>query len=62
MIFLPINALLVQQQAQRLFLYSIGVTRPFVLQQSHAANRSIIVGNLGAVREGAQTASPLNVR
>ena len=62
MIFLPINALAAQQQAQRLFLFAIGVTRPFVLQQARASNRSIIVGNLGAVSEGTQTASPLNVR
>ena len=32
------------------------------LQSAGGGNRNIIVGNLGAVRTGAQDANPLNVR
>ena len=49
--------LLQQQQA----LLVVVASTPRTLQVAKASNRNIVVGNLGPVMTGTQTASPLNV-
>jgi hypothetical protein len=54
------TALLQQLQRINLALMVARLTSGRV-QKASAANRNIIVGNIGAVRTGTQDASPLNV-
>lgn len=61
MIFFPINALAVLSQSQALYLFTLSTRAARRVQSAKAANQNIVVGNLGVITTGAQTATPVNV-
>jgi len=61
MVILPINALAAQSQAQVLYLLVLSRGVPSRTQSAKASNQNIVVGNLGVVTTGTQTATPVNV-